>query len=119
MRYSIPMLLIVFVWGMTSHVDAQPRQSSPEQRTEQLRDALDLSEEQVQKVLLIYTDMDNERKALMESNSDDRRSMRETLRTLSGNVDLKIEELLTDSQKEIYQRIKQERRERVREFRNR
>ena len=114
MRHTILLLFIgaLFASASTSEALAQRQQPSPEQRTERLKDSLSLSDEQTAGVLKIFQDMDEQRKAMFESGSDDRAARMQAMRDLATKTDEKIEALLTDEQKAKYQELKKQRQER-------
>jgi len=91
---------------------AQPMRMSAEQRTQMLKDSLQLTKDQSAKVLEIYQLMDKERAKLMESGPSDRQARWESMRSLMDTTDTRIESLLTAEQKAKYQFLKQQRMQR-------
>ena len=114
MKYGASMLfvvgLLVFVSGTS--VWAQRMQVSPEERAKRLKDSLALNDDQLAKVVKIYQDVDKKRREIFDSGSDDRQAMMQSMRSLTDTTDVKIEALLTDTQKTKYGDMKKQRQER-------
>ena len=86
---------------------------SPEERTAQLKKALNLSDEQAAKVKAIFEQHDKElRKLFDQKNTGDRSVMREAVRHKAAETDEKILALLNAEQKAKYKQWVQKRRER-------
>ena len=114
MKYRV---LVVFAAGFlvlasVSSALAQRRQFSPEERAKRLKDSLALNDDQVAKVVKIYQDVDQQRKDLFSAGSDDRQARMQAMRSLMDTTDVKIEALLTDTQKTKYEDMKKQRQER-------
>jgi len=105
----VAVLAFVGLWAQPAH--AQRMQMTAEQRTQRLKDSLGLSEDQAASVLKIYQDMDQQRKDLFSSESSDRDSRMQAMRSLMEKTDTKIEALLTPDQKTKYDAMKQQRQQ--------
>ena len=102
--------------------DNNPRRQrlTPQEQAQQLKEVLDLTDQQVESVEKIYGYMQEELSKLREEyNADDRSAMREVFMEMREKAETSISEILTDEQKEKYQVFLQERRERMRERRER
>ena len=109
-------VLVLFAAGFlmlaSSSALAQRMQLSPEQRAKALKDSLTLSDEQLAKVVKIYQDADQKRKDAFSSGSDDRQARMQAMRSIMDTTDVKIEALLSDTQKSKYDDMKKQRQER-------
>ncbi len=110
-QYFIYML--VFALFSLSALYAQGRMT-PEERANQLKERLKLNDEQTAKVKNIYSEFFKDMQKLREENTGDRQEMRTTMRKKIEEVDKKIEKLLTDKQKEEFQKMINERSQRRR-----
>lgn len=113
MRFKV---LVLFAAGFfmlaSSSALAQRMQFSPEQRAKALKDSLALNDEQLAKVIKIYQETDQKRKEMFSSGSEDRQARMQAMRSLMDTTDVKIEGLLTDTQKSKYEDMKKQRQER-------
>jgi len=114
MKYRVLVLFAAgfLVLASVSSALAQRRQFSPEERAKRLKDSLALNDDQVAKVVKIYQDVDQQRKDLFSAGSDDRQARMQAMRSLMDTTDVKIEALLTDTQKTKYEDMKKQRQER-------
>ena len=85
---------------------------TPEQRLEQLKDRLDLTSDQADKIEQILKDSQDKFAKLRENISGDRSEMRESARAIMEETDKLIKEVLNEDQIEKYEQYQQERRER-------
>lgn len=86
-----------------------------EEMTIRLQERLNLTDEQTGQVEKILLSAREERQKQRENASGDRRQMLDQMRSMLENRDKQIEALLTEEQKKIYQEIKKERREEMRQ----
>jgi Spy/CpxP family protein refolding chaperone len=119
-------LLVLLPIGLLSVVlfscsDDNPRRQrlSPAEQAQQLKEALDLNDEQTAEVEKIYNESRAEMDKLRDEFSGDRSKMSEMLMENRKKVDTRITEMLTDEQKEKYAVYLEERRERMQERRER
>jgi Spy/CpxP family protein refolding chaperone len=107
---SIALLLLACSLSL-SHAQ-QGMRMTPEQRAARLKDSLALSEDQVAKLVPIYTESDKKREAAFATAGDDRDARMAAMRSVMDSTDSKIESLLTDSQKAKYGDMKKQRMQR-------
>ena len=91
---------------------------SPEERTAQLTEDLDLSAGQAKQIKEILTEQQENFSKMREEFSGDRSEMMMAMREIREEFDGKIKEILDEEQKEKYDEIQAERRERGRRYRN-
>lgn len=103
---SIMILMIAFVAS-----NAQPQRRTPEERAKMLKDSLNLSDKQTSQITDIYTASDAKFQEAMQNGFD-----REKFRAIMDTTNAEIEKLLTDTQKEKYQKMLEERRSRMRQM---
>ncbi len=103
-------ILFVLIFAFT-FCNAQYRRT-PQERAQNLKSRLNLTDEQTQKVTGIYQWADSVRSARMNDTSLSRSNIRETMRGTMDSVNVKIENVLTSDQKAEYQKFLQERRRR-------
>lgn len=89
----------------------------PEPRSWDLNSRLGLTMDQYLAVESIMAEQRDKITALRSSGHGDRRQMREQMRSLSDEEDSRIDQLLTDSQKSIFARMKEEREQRMHDMR--
>lgn len=98
--------------------DQNPRRRmSPAERTAQLKEELELSDEQAQKIEEIYTDSQKKMAEARESLGNDREQMREIFQQNREKTEEQIEAILTEDQLIKYQEYRAKRDERMRERR--
>ena len=117
MRYGLMMVAVVMAFIGIQPVFAQRMQMSPEQRAQRLKDSLSLKDDQAAGVLKIFQEMDQRRKDLFSSESSDRQSRMEAMRSLMDTTDARIEALLTAEQKTKYDAMKAQRLQRQQQYR--
>ena len=92
---------------------------SPEERTAQLTEELDLSDSQAKQIKEILTQQQENFSKMRDEFSGDRSEMMMAMREMREEFDGKIKEILDEEQKEKYDQIQAERRERGRRYRDR
>lgn len=121
LKKSVWIIVVLFLASLLFNCsdDTTRRQRrTPEEHAQQLKKALDLTDEQTAQVTKIYTEMQEELSKLREQSGGDREAMREAMRDFREKTDARINEILTDEQKEKYQTFQQERREGMRDRRD-
>lgn len=104
--------LFVITLIVSPSLFSQPMMRTPAERAQQLKERLDLSEEQTIAVEIIFEERQKEAAAKMDSLRGDREAMRSFMMAQMEKTDKEIEELLTPEQKKKYEELKKERRER-------
>lgn len=89
-------------------INAQPRRT-PAERAKILKERLNLTDEQTSKVENIYTGADKKFQEASQNGFD-----REKFRAIMDSTNTDIEKILTDKQKEAFNKFLQERRSRMR-----
>ncbi len=84
---------------------------TPEERANQLKVRLSLTDVQTAKVTEIYKNAQEEMEKLREKGQGDRQAMREGMLDIARRTDEQIEELLTPEQKKEFTKVKEERRQ--------
>lgn len=113
MKYR-PMLALLVFAGLSAFAQAQPMMPTPAERAERLKERLDLSDEQTKKVEAIFQkSQETTQKGMME-HMGDREAMREFMQKQMEATDKEIEKILTAEQKQKYEELKKERRQRRR-----
>ncbi len=92
---------------------------SPEERTAQLTEELNLSDGQAKQIKEILTEQQEKFSQMREKFSGDRSEMMMAMREIREEFDGKINEILNEEQKEKYDQIQAERPERGRRYRDR
>jgi len=112
--YAFTLVTLLILSGCSS--DEQfSRRRSPQERAEQLRAQLDLTDEQTAAVEKIYIDMDKKMSELRDRSSGDREAMRGNFRSLREETDKAIEEVLFEDQIEKYREFNEQRRQNMRQ----
>jgi hypothetical protein len=88
---------------------------TPEERTDRLKERLNLTEVQAKEIKQIYIEQDKKINQIRTDFSNDRSAMRDTLFTIRNETDRLIEEILNEEQLEEYEIYKEELRERMRQ----
>jgi hypothetical protein len=83
---------------------------SPEERAAQLKERLDLTEEQTKEVEKIYTEWQEKMSEMREQFGGDREQMREQMMASRDEINKKIEDILYEDQIELYRVYQEERR---------
>jgi biopolymer transport protein ExbD len=112
MRQS-SLIFLITMFFISFSANAQMTRMNPKERAEELKEKLELSDEQTKQVEEIYIKADNEIKETIQEGSRNREQLREAMETIMGNTDNEILEILNDKQKEKYNEIMQERKERM------
>lgn len=99
----ITSIIVLFIISIS--IFAQNRMT-PEERTKMLKEKLGLTEEQTQKVELILAQSSEKIKELHSENKGNRDQFRQIMQDTNGE----IEKILTDDQKQAYEKMLQERR---------
>ena len=115
----LPIGLLSVVLFSCSDDNPRRQRLSPAEQAQQLKEALDLSDEQTKDVEKIFSESRDEMEKLRDEFSGDRSKMRENLMENRKKVDTRVTEILTDEQKEKYAAFLEERRERMQERRER
>ena len=105
------LFLTIIVFFLSTAGFAQMRKD-PEERANELKEKLNLTDEQTEQVKQIYFNADNEIKSKVQG-SGNREQMREAMKTIMSNTDNEILKIINDEQKEKYNEIIQEREERM------
>lgn len=85
---------------------------TPQERAQNLKSRLNLTDEQTQKITGIYQWADSIMSANMNDSSMSRMDRRELFRNTMDSSNVQIEKILTDDQKAEYQKFLQDRRHR-------
>ena len=88
---------------------------SPEERAQQLKEQLALTDSQTVKVTKIFQDGQKKMQEMMGSNMGDREAMRASLATMTASQDTLIEKLLTKEQLAKFEALRKERHQRMRQ----
>lgn len=108
-KMAVIILMLLFQFTL---VNAQGRMT-PKERVKDLKDKLELTDEQAKKVEVIFEESAVKIKEVREKNMGDRAEMMKAMMPINQEQDKKIDSLLTDKQKVKYEEIKKERRERL------
>jgi protein CpxP len=122
LKKSVWIIIVLFLASLLFNCaddTARRQRMTPEERAQQLQKALDLTDEQTGQVTKIYTEMREELSKLRQESGGDREAMREAIRDFREKTDARINEILTDEQKEKYQTFQQEQRKEMRDRRDR
>jgi hypothetical protein len=95
----------------------QRRRMTPQQRAAELKEQLDLTDEQTKMIENIYTESQQIMRETREKFEGDRQQMRHVMLENREKTNKLVEEVLFEDQKEKYQEILQERMEQMRERR--
>ncbi len=116
--YLILLLVLVFVTFFNcSETQEFGRRMSPQQRTAQLKDLLDLTNEQAKKIENILIESQKKISKMRKNFEGDREQMRDAMMNNREEVDKKIEEILYEDQITKYQEYRDEQQQRMRNFR--
>ena len=130
MKFRIPLFTLFVSLAMTAMLFAQPPggpgrglgmgpRLTPLERAEQLKDELNLTDEQTSKVKAVFEEQDKEMKKLFEKSEDDRAAMRDTMLKKRKETDQKITSLLNAEQKKKFEELQKQRQKRLEERRRR
>ena len=88
---------------------------SPEERANQLKEQLALTDSQTVKATKIFQDGQKKMQDMMGSNMGDREAMRASLTKMTASQDTLIEKLLTKEQLAKFEALRKERQQRMRQ----
>jgi len=109
-----PIIILLVMMLLTSFfANAQMMRMNPKERAEELKEKLNLTDEQTKQAEEIYIKADKEMKETMFEGARNRERLREAMETIMSNIDIKILKILNDEQKEKYNEMIQERNERM------
>lgn len=117
MRYLIGLGLISLTLVLTFCSNERGPRRSVEERVENMKEVLQLSDEQAQKMTVILEEQGAEMKEIRENFAGDRSEIREAIGDIRSKYRKRIKALLTSEQLEEYEIWLQERRDRRRENR--
>jgi DNA gyrase/topoisomerase IV subunit A len=103
-------IILIILLAASFLVKAQIRKD-PEERTKEMKEKLNLSEEQSEKILQIYINTDKEIESKMQGGSTNRVEMLKGIRDIMENTDEEIFKILNEEQQEKYKKITNERKE--------
>ena len=114
-------LFVLFTLSLHTLVNAQPPKDSATQRAvRQLRmmeKQLHLNEDQVLQLQVILINRDVAMDSIQHNPSGDKRTDGHAKRSIQQDADQKINAILTDDQKTLYQQFKEKQKERMQERR--
>jgi F0F1-type ATP synthase membrane subunit b/b' len=104
-------IIFILIFSMINCSDSQNFQGrmSPAERAAQLKETLDLSDEQTKKVEQIYEEWQKKMSELRDQYQGDRSKMREEMMKNREDLNGKIEDLLYEDQIELYREYREER----------
>ena len=110
------MLMCCFLLGITAVSRAQGggQRMSPEDRAKNLQTQLKLTDDQTAKVTAIYKTQATKRDSIRTAANGDRQAMMQAMMPLMQDTNGKIKAVLTPDQATAYDKIVQERMERMR-----
>ncbi len=119
--FTIVTFIIASLLFLSACSDTTERRGrlSPGERTAQLTEDLDLSDDQAKQIKKILTEQQEKFSELRNEFSGDRSEMMMAMREMREEFDGKIKEILDEEQKEKYDELQAERRERGRRYRDR
>ena len=97
--------------------EPQQQQRGPEHRMEMLSKRLNLTADQQAKLLPIITDRQQQMRAIFQDSSISREDRMAKLKAIRKDSNTKIEAVLTDQQKQNFEQLQQEMRQRAHERR--
>ncbi|QJD98150.1 hypothetical protein HH214_20850 [Mucilaginibacter robiniae] len=112
------LLMCCFVLGISAVSFAQGggrQRPTPDAQAKQLQTDLKLTDDQYAKVLSVFQAQSKSMDSLMTASNGDRQTMMQSMRPLRQSYNTKIQAILTDEQKATYQKMMQERIERMRQ----
>jgi hypothetical protein len=105
--FLVILWLLLGLSGMNQLI-AQPRRISPEERTEQMKERLKLTDDQAARVLTLLRNADEEMRKEFESHRGDREAMRNAMMTHRKETNNKIREILTEDQQKLFEEMLKE-----------
>ena len=101
-KIALVLVLVLFQFVL---VNAQGR-VTPQERAKNLKEKLELTDDQTAKVESIFVDSQKKMQELRKNVGGDRSAIRDSMKTISEQADKKITDILTDAQKEKYAQVK-------------
>lgn len=113
MKNPYSYLLIIFLFSTLNCSDSQNFQGrmTPEERAAQLKERLDLTDDQTKKVEQIYRESQEKISEMRDQFAGDRSQMRENMMEQRHEINRKIEEILYDDQIGLYREYLEERQQ--------
>lgn len=111
--YLVLFLSFVLMISISCSQDRAPR-FSIEDQVKDLKQKLELTDEQTDQIKNILEEQREQMEKLRENADGDRSQMRDLFMQVREETDTKIKEILNDEQKEKYDEIQEERRNRMR-----
>jgi hypothetical protein len=99
------------------HAGHARRQVDPEQQVKRLTKRLNLTTDQQNQILPILTDRQTQIKSIMSDSSLSKEDRHAKMQTVRQDTDAKIKAVLTDSQKQTWDQMQQQRQERMQQWR--
>ena len=93
------------------------RQMDPQRQVKMLTKRLNLTADQQNQILPILTDRQEQIKSIMSDSSLSKQDRHAKMQTLRQDSDTKIKAVLTDSQKQTWDQMQQQRQERMQQWR--
>ena len=103
-------LMLFFLLIIFSCSQEQGRRFSPEEQIKDLKEKLELTEEQTEKVKTIIEEQSKEMAELRENFEGERFEMRDAMMEIRDETNQEIDLILTDEQQKEYEKIREERR---------
>ncbi len=119
MKGKILVLSFLILFAVTIPTASQERRRGFEGYLERLKTELNLTPEQTAKIQKILESAQKQAEIDRQKYQGDREAMFKAMRERWEKIDKEIETVLTKEQKVKYEKIKKERRERMREWRER
>jgi len=104
-------LLLVLTLTSTAIPQENNKTATTDEAILKLKERLSLTADQTEQVKAILLESKKRNDEIKKKHSDDRRQMLLSIKEAWQTTDGQIEELLSDEQKAIYQKVKEERRE--------
>jgi Spy/CpxP family protein refolding chaperone len=101
------LIIVILIASVISN--AQPRRRTPAERAADLKEQLNLTDKQTAKIDSIYTISDTKFQDVMQNGFDRTKS-----RAIMDTTNAEISKLLTDKQKDAFNKLLEERRNRMR-----
>ena len=113
MKISTLFTLTILILSAIHCSDSQNFQGrmSPEERAAQLKERLDLTDEQTKEIVKIYKESQEKMTQMRDQFGGDRDKMREKMSTYREEIEKKIEGVLYEDQIELYREYQEERRQ--------
>lgn len=105
-------LMLIVMLLVSFSMNAQMRRT-PKERAENLKQRLELTNEQTKKVETIYTESEKKAMKIFEENSGNREENMKSFRKIMEESDAQIDKILNKKQKEAFKKFKEERMQRM------